>query len=118
MSQRIERLQKLAREVLSEQIRELKDPRIGNVTVSDVRMSNDLSHAKVFVTVMGTEDEEKATLAGLKSASPHLRGMLGKQMHTRQSPELVFLRDDISDKVNRIEELLHRIHESENDDDE
>lgn len=113
MSQRIERLQKLAREVLSEEIRKLKDPRIGNVSISEVRMTSDLSYAKVFIRVIGDDADEKDTLAGLKSAASLLRGTLGKEMHTRQSPELTFLHDDLAEKANRIEEILHKIHEQE-----
>lgn len=113
MSQRIERLQKLAREVLSEEIRRLKDPRIGTVTVTSVRMTADLSYAKVYVTVIGNEDDETNTLAGLKSAAAHLRKALGKEMHTRHSPELRFIRDDLSERATRIEEILHQIHEED-----
>ncbi|MFP5298344.1 MAG: 30S ribosome-binding factor RbfA [Actinomycetota bacterium] len=115
MSQRLERLQKLAREVLSDEIRRLKDPRVGTVTVTDVRMTSDLAYAKVYISVIGDEDDEKRTLAGLKSASPHLRSALGKQMHTKHSPELQFLHDDLTERATRIEELLHKIHEEERD---
>jgi ribosome-binding factor A len=113
MSQRIEKLQKLAKLVLGEEIARLKDPRIGFVTITTVRMSRDLSYASIYVTVMGTDEEKVATFAGLKSASPHLRKILGQQMHTRLVPELRFLEDNVMENVNRIEELFQRIHEQE-----
>lgn len=116
MSQRIEKLQKLAREVLGEAIGLLKDPRIGFVTVTAVRISNDISHARVFVTILGEDEERERSLAGLRSATPHLRRTLGQEMHTRQVPELQFVIDDVADRVNRVEELLHQIHEREEGD--
>jgi ribosome-binding factor A len=113
MSQRVEKLQKLAREVLSEEIARLKDPRVGFVTVRTVRMTSDLSYAKVYVTVMGEDDSRDATMAGLKSATPRLRTVLGKEMRTRHVPELTFLIDDVEEKARRIEEILHEIHQQE-----
>ena len=115
MSQRLEKLQKLAREVLSEEIARLKDPRVGFVTVRAVRITSDLSHAKVYITVLGDEDECTASLAGLKSATPRLRTLLGKEMHTRHVPELDFMFDEVDERAGRIEELLHQIHEQEGD---
>lgn len=113
MSQRIEKLQKLAKLVLGEEVGRLKDPRIGFVTITTVRMSADLSYANVYLTVMGTDEEKAATFAGLKSASPHLRKILGQQMHTRITPELRFMEDNVMENVNRIEELFQRIHEQD-----
>ncbi len=113
MSQRIERLQKLAKGVLGDEIQRLKDPRIGFITITEVRITHDLGFAKVYVTVMGDEEAVTRSLAGLQSAAPHLRTILGHAMRTRHVPELDFLRDDLSEKATRIEELLNRIHEEE-----
>jgi ribosome-binding factor A len=111
VSQRTERVQKLARQVLGDAIQSLKDPRVGFVTVTSVRVSPDLRHARVAVSVLGDEDERKASLAGLESAKPVLRAELGRQMRMKYLPDLAFELDEGADRAERIEELLHRIHE-------
>lgn len=111
MSQRMEKVQKLARQVLGELIHDLKDPRVGFATVTGVRISPDLRHARVLVSVMGTEDEQKDTMAGLNSAKPYLRGEMGRQMRMKYLPELVFELDHQLDDALRVEKLLHQIHE-------
>ena len=113
MSQRTEKVQKLARQVLGELIGELKDPRIGFATVTTVRVSPDLRHARVWVSVMGTEEEQKATIEGLESAKPRLRKELGHQMRLKYLPELVFELDQQIGEALRVEELLHKLHEEE-----
>ena len=116
MSQRTERVQRLARQVLGEEIQSLKDPRIGFTTVTAVRISQDLRHARVFVSVLGTDDEQKETMKGLKSATPHLRGELGRQMRMKYLPELTFELDHGVEVAERVESLLRRIHEEEEGD--
>ena len=113
MSQRTEKVQKLARQVLGELIGELKDPRIGFATVTTVRITPDLRHARVWVSVMGTEEEQKATIEGLESAKPRLRKELGHQMRLKYLPELVFELDHQIDEALRVEELLHKLHDQE-----
>jgi ribosome-binding factor A len=113
VSQRMEKVQKLAREVLGESIQKLKDPRIGFATVTAVRISADLRHARVLVSVMGTEDERNATMAGLASATPFLRTELGRQIRMKYLPELNFELDTSADRVERLEQLLKQIHEQE-----
>ncbi|MEA2453084.1 MAG: ribosome-binding factor [Actinomycetota bacterium] len=113
MSQRTEKIQKLARQVLGELIGELKDPRIGFATVTTVRVTPDLKHARVWVSVMGSEDEQQETMAGLASATPRLRKELGHQMQLRYLPELVFELDRQIDEALRVEELLHKLHEKD-----
>jgi ribosome-binding factor A len=115
VSQRTERVQKLARQVLGEEIQSLKDPRVGFATVTAVRISPDLRHARVFVSVLGTEDEQKQTMKGLKSATPHLRAELGRQMRMKYLPELTFELDHGVEDAERVETLLRRIHEEEGD---
>ncbi len=109
-SQRMRKVGKLAQEVLGEAIQRLKDPRIGFVTVTQVRVSPDLRHARVFVSVLGDEDERAATLAGLRSAAPHLRAELGHEMRIRFTPELEFELDHTPEEAERIERLLRRLH--------
>ena len=110
MSQRTERVQKVARQVLGEAIQSLKDPRVGFVTVTSVRVSADLRHARVLVSVLGDEEARKASLAGLVSARPVLRAEMGRQMRMKYLPELVFELDEGADRADRIEQLLHEIH--------
>lgn len=113
MSQRVARVQKLARQVLGEEIQNLKDPRVGFVTVTAVRISRDLRHARVLVSVLGTEEEKLATMKGLRSAAPHLRTELGRQVRMKYLPELVFDLDTGTDQAERVEELIRKIHEEE-----
>lgn len=113
MSQRTEKVQKLAREILAEQIQSLKDPRIGFATIVAVRISADLRHARVFVSVLGSEDQQKDTMKGLRSATPHLRTELGRQMRMKYLPELTFELDHGVEDAERIELLLRQIHEQE-----
>lgn len=115
MSQRTEKVQRLARQVLGEQIQSLKDPRIGFATVTAVRITPDLRHARVFVSVLGSEEEKKSTMAALESATPLLRGELGHQVRMKYTPELVFELDTGAAEAQRLEELFHRI-ENEPDD--
>jgi ribosome-binding factor A len=111
MSQRTEKVQRLAREVLGEEIQNLKDPRLGFVTVTAVRVTPDLRHARVFVSVLGSDDEKAATMAGLKSATPVLRTELGHQVRMKFTPELVFELDTMADEAQRLQEILHRIEQ-------
>lgn len=113
MSQRTEKVQKLAKQVLSELIHDLKDPRIGFATVTTVRVTPDLKHARVWVSVMGSDDEQKATIEGLTSATPRLRKELGHQMRLRYLPELIFELDHQIDEALRVEELLHKLHDED-----
>ena len=109
MSQRTERVQRLARVVLSEEIQNLKDPRLGFATVTAVRITRDLRHARVFVSVLGSDDEKASTMAALKSATPVLRTELGHQVRMKYTPELVFELDTMADEAQRLQEILHRI---------
>ena len=109
MTQRLERVERLAREVLGEAIQGLKDPRVGFATVTRVRLSADLRHARVLVSVMGSAEEQEATMEGLRSATPYLRFELGRQMRLKYLPELTFERDTVTEQAQRVEELLQRI---------
>ena len=113
MSQRIERVQKLAQQILGEEIHSLKDPRIGFVTVTAVRVSPDLRYARVLVSVLGDEEAQTQTMKGLKSAKAHLRTELGRQMRMKYLPELTFELDHGIEVAERVESLLRRIHEEE-----
>jgi len=102
-------VQRLARVVLGEEIQHLKDPRLGFATVTAVRITPDLRHARVFVSVLGSDDEKASTMAALKSATPVLRTELGHQVRMKYTPELVFELDTMADEAQRLQEILHRI---------
>ncbi len=92
---------------LSEIIRmELKDPRVGMITLTDVEMSPDLTHAKVFFTCLGDEEAQKLAITGLKRASGFLRTMLGRQLKIHSTPELHFAYDPSVETGVRISRLI------------
>src|SRR5699024_8394011 len=84
----------------------IKDPRLGFVTVTDVRVTGDLQHATVFYTVMGTEEEREGTAAALASATGILRREVGRQTGVRLTPALEFILDAIPENARAIEDLL------------
>ena len=84
-----------------------KDPRIiGFVTVTGVEITPDLRHAKVFVSVMGSDSEKEATFQGLDSTASHLRARVGRALRLRVAPEIQFREDDSVARAARIESLL------------
>ncbi len=103
---RLERLNEQLRRELTEILRrEVKDPRVGVVTVTGVRAAPDLTFARVLVEVPASEDEAE-TLAGLVAASPFVRHELGQRLRIRRVPELRFELDHTLDRVQHIESLL------------
>ncbi len=103
---RSNRVEELAREVLSEAVLELKDPRVGFVTVTAVKIAKDLRMAQVYVSAMGTDEEREKTIAGLKHAKPHLRSILGREMRLRRLPDIEIVEDLTAQTSQRLEELL------------
>jgi ribosome-binding factor A len=99
------------REILAEEIPRLKDPRVGFVTVIGVKVTPDLRRALVFYSTLGDERERKATAAALRSARGHLRKLIGHQVRMKVLPDLQFEEDETLQSVERIEELLRRVHE-------
>ena len=88
----------------------VKDPRVvGLVTVTGVDVTRDLRHAKIFVSVMGSDSEQQATFAGLESVAGHLRAHVGRRLRLRLAPEIVFHRDESVQRAARIETLLAQI---------
>jgi ribosome-binding factor A len=95
------------RAVLAELVqREVKDPGVGFVTVTEVRMSSDLHYATVFISVMGDSEAETQSLASLRRAAPFLRSEVGKRLRLRHTPELRIQLDQTLANSDRIEELL------------
>ena len=91
----------------------MKDPRIvGFVTVTGVEVTPDLRHARVYVSVMGSDAEKNATFEGLASSASHLRSHLGRSLRLRVAPEVQFREDDSIARAARIESLLAEIREA------
>ena len=89
-----------------------KDPRIvGLVTVTGVDVTRDLRHAKVFVSIMGSDTERQATLEGLDSAASHLRSRVGRALRLRVAPEITFRYDETIARAAKIEALLAELRE-------
>jgi len=108
-SYRIERINETIKEILSELLlRAIKDPRVGMVTITAVRVSSDLSSAKIHYSVMGDEVERAETEKGLRSAKNFMRTAVANQLKLRSAPELIFVYDDSLDKSFAIEEALKK----------
>jgi ribosome-binding factor A len=112
---RPERVAEEFREVLAEEIPQLKDPRVGFVTVTRVEVTPDLRKAVVYYTVMGQEKDHRRTRAGLNSAKSHLRSVLGQQVRMKFTPDLEFEEDVGLAQVERVTELLRQIGASSDD---
>lgn len=102
------RVSEEVREVLAEEIPRLKDPRIGFVTITEVRVTPDLRRARVSYTTLGDEGQRAATRAGLRSARPHLRQVIGDQVRLKFLPDLEFQEVDL-DQATRIDRLLEQV---------
>lgn len=106
---RVARVGEEFREILAQEIPKLKDPRIGFVTVTGVKVTADLRRAWVYYTAFGDEKERASTRAGLRSAVPRLRGTIGKQVRLKYLPELEFEEDASLEQAARIDRLIARI---------
>jgi ribosome-binding factor A len=112
MSQRTDRLDSQIRAELMELLqREMKDPRIGFATVTRVETARDLGSAKVWVSVLGTAEEQAAAIKALVAAAPWLRRQLGGRLTLRHVPELVIRHDDSIEAGDRVLRLLREIEE-------
>jgi ribosome-binding factor A len=101
------RVDEAIRQVLADAlVGELKDPRVGFVTVTDVRTSVDLRHARVYVSVLGEEPEREQALAGLRSAHGYLQRRLAAELRFKRTPTLDFDYDDTTDRALRVDALI------------
>jgi ribosome-binding factor A len=106
-TERMRRVNELLREVIGEGIStELEDPRIGWVTVTSVETSADLRSARVYVSVLGGEDERNASLAGLRSSHGILQATIAREMRLKRTPTLTFHYDDSPERGVRMSRLL------------
>jgi ribosome-binding factor A len=106
VSERMRRVNESVREVIAEGLGELKDPRIGMVTVTGVVVTPDLGEARVFVSVLGSEKKRTATLAGLDSARGVLQAKINRQLSLRRTPTLTFAYDDSVERGVRMTKLI------------
>lgn len=105
-----DRIQQIVAEMLE---RRVKDPRLGFVTVTDAKITNDLRDATVFYTVYGTEEERAGTAAALESAKGIIRTEVGRKTGVRHTPSLTFELDEVMENAHQIEELLAKAKEND-----
>lgn len=106
MTERMRRVNEALREVISQSLSTLKDPRIGFVTVTEVRASPDLSQATVYVSVLGSERRRERTLEALAAAHGVLQQRVNRELHLKRTPKLVFEHDRTAEQAARISRLL------------
>jgi ribosome-binding factor A len=105
-SDRMRRVNEALREVLSEEIGALKDPRIGFVTITGVETSRDLRSATVYVSVLGSKRKREATLAGLGSSHGVLQAAVNRELHLKRTPQLAFQYDPTVERGVRLSRLI------------
>ncbi len=108
-SGRMRRVDAAMRQVLSEAIPTLKDPRIGFVTVTAVDTTSDLDHAKVWVSVLGSERKRSQTLEALAGATGVLQARIGRELHLRRTPQLEFVYDNAVEHGVRMTQLIDEL---------
>jgi ribosome-binding factor A len=109
---RVSRVAELIRREISQMLLQgIKDERVGGgmVSVTDVIVSGDLQHAKIFVSIYGTEDVRADTMAGLESATSYIRGQLGHRLSLRRTPEVIFVEDRSLERGTRVLSLLNQL---------
>jgi ribosome-binding factor A len=109
MSERMRRVNESVRQVLAEAVPELKDPRIGLVTVTGVETAPDLRHAVVFVSVLGSEKKKRATMVGLDAAHGVLQARLARQLRMKRTPQLTFEYDQSVERGVRMSQLIDEL---------
>ena len=114
-SHRSERVAETIRGVLAGAIREVRDPRVGFVTLTGVAISPDLKQARVFVSRLGSELERQGAVDALNHAAPFLRHALATRAHLRFTPALRFISDAAIERGSRVEALIQEIHAEEGD---
>lgn len=112
-SPRMRKVNELVREVVADAVRDLKDPRIGFLTITGTETSPDLRHAVVYYSVLGSDDEKADTADALESAKSRIQGVLGRETRMRYTPVLEFKVDPSIDEGLRITQILADLEESE-----
>ena len=112
MSQRTDRLDSQIRQELMDLLqREMKDPRLGFATITRVETARDLGHARVWVSVLGTDLERERTMGALRVATPWLRRKLGERLSLRHVPELTIRQDDSIESGDRVLRIIQELEE-------
>jgi ribosome-binding factor A len=112
MSQRTNRLDSQIQQELMDLLqREMRDPRIGFATITRVETARDLRHARVWVSVLGSDEEQARSLAALRDATPWLRRRLGERLRLRHVPELAVRRDESIESGDRVLRILREIED-------
>lgn len=111
-SPRMRKVNELVREVVADAVRDLKDPRIGFVTITGAETSPDLRHAIVYYSALGSDEEQAASAAALTSARPRIQAALGDQTRLRYTPKLEFRVDRSIDEGIRINQILSELADS------
>jgi ribosome-binding factor A len=110
--QRSDRVGDLLIEVIAELLRrEIRDPRVGAVTLTAAKVSRDLRHARIYFNLLGGQRDAKNALEGLKSATGFIRSKVGRQLDLRFVPTIEFFYDETEDEAQRIDELLKQVKE-------
>lgn len=110
MTHRPEKVENFIKDELGQILqREVRDPRIGFVSVTDVEVSADLRHARVFVSVLGDEAAKTGTMTGLQSAAGYIRRALGARLQMRHTPEIIFKLDESIERGSRVIRLLGEV---------
>jgi ribosome-binding factor A len=109
MAERMRRVNESLRQVLSEAVGQLKDPRIGFVTVTGVETSPDLRHARVFVSVLGNERKRARTLDGLQAAHAVLQTQIARELRMKRTPQLAFEYDPTVERGVRMTKLIDEL---------
>src|ERR671925_433226 len=115
MTDRMRRVNEAIREVLAVSLLELKDPRIGFVTVTGIETSPDLRHARVFVSVLGPERKRESTLAGLTAAHGVLQARIARELRLKRTPQLSFEYDPSVERGVRMSKLIDELAPDEDD---
>ena len=118
MTERMRRVNESVRQVLAEALPELKDPRIGLVTVTGVDTAPDLRHAVVFVSVLGSEKKRRATMRGLEAAHGVLQSRLARELRLKRTPQLTFEYDPTVERGVRMTRLIDELAPDDDDSDD
>lgn len=113
-NRRVSRVASLIQEEVSLMVlHEIKDDRVGAgmVSITDVDVSGDLQHAKIYVSIYGTDEAKAETMAGLKSATGYVRRELGRRVRLRRTPEVIFIEDRALERGDRMLTLLNQLNE-------
>lgn len=110
---RMQRVSELIREAVGDILIKIRDPRIGFVTITGVKVTSDLEFAKVYFTTMSEGEKKDEVIKGLESATGYIRKELGKEIRLKKTPKVVFYIDEGLEKGNKVMKLLEKIHREE-----